>query len=268
MQAGIKYRGLVSETSGLKAATLNEGLACGKLTLKLATTEKELHELFRLRYRIFNEELGEGIPENAASGLDVDDFDRYCDHLMVMDNDRAIGTYRLLHGPRRPPGGFYTQTEFDISGLNIDLENTVELGRGCIDPAYRRQTTLLALFWGLSKYMTSKHARYLLGCSSLPLMSGDDAEATFQSLVAQGKVEFDAGVKPLPANEFSGNASVGQPQLPPLAVFYLEFGARVLGRPAFDPIFRCHDLFMLFDMEGLSPWGKELLARFDKRAGV
>lgn len=246
------------------APTLKDGLPCGRLILKLATTPQELEHVLRLRFQVFNEELGEGIPENASRGIDEDSFDEHCDHLMVIDGTEVIGTYRLLAGPRRP-GRFYSETEFDLSAFPIDPRLTVELGRGCIQPAHRKQTTLMALFWGLSKYIASQNARYLIGCGSLPLMSADDAEATFATLTEQGIVRRDGGVSPLVTNSFAGNASAGEPNVPPLLKLYIEFGAHVLGRPAYDPVFGCYDLFMFFDMEKISPWGQDLLARFDKR---
>jgi hypothetical protein len=46
---------------------------------------------------------------------------------------------------------------------------------------------------------------------------------------------------------------------------YLDFGAKIYSRPAYDPVFKCYDLLMMFDMQALSPWGTELLNRFDKR---
>ncbi|MBS1985468.1 MAG: GNAT family N-acetyltransferase [Bdellovibrionales bacterium] len=244
---------------------LDQGLPCGRLVLKLATTPAELQSVLKLRFKIFNEELGEGIPENAGLGLDVDEFDKHCDHLMVLDHGKVVGTYRLLHGPRRPEAGFYSQTEFDLSRLHLDIEHTVELGRGCIDPEHRKQTTLMALFWGLDKYMLSRGAKHLIGCSSLPLMSADDAEATYAKLAAENHTLPNALVQPLPANQFRGDATRGTPNVPPLASFYVAFGAKILGRPAYDPIFRCYDLFMHFDLDHLSTWGQELLDRFDRR---
>lgn len=255
----------MSAQNGPAQPTLADGLPCGRLVLKIAQTEAELTAVHKLRYRVFNEELGEGIPENAAHGLDVDHFDEHCDHLMVIDHGQVVGTYRLLHGPRRPPNGFYSETEFDLSAFSFDRERTVELGRGCIDRAHRKQTTLMGLFWGLKRYMDSKNARYLIGCGSLPLMSADDAEATLRSLQDKNQVDMAAGVKPLPANSFQGNASQGKPNVPPLVSLYVEFGAKALGRPAFDPVFKCYDLFMYFDLERISEWGQELLARFDRR---
>jgi len=244
---------------------LYRGLPCGKLVLKLASSEEERLEVFKLRYKVFNEELGEGLPESQLTGLDQDAFDKYCDHLMVMSGANVIGTYRLLHGPSRPPAGFYTETEFQLKGLGLDTSLVVELGRGCIRSDFRKQTTLISLFWGLHRYMLARRARYLMGCASLPVMNHNSAEASFQELVSLGKVKTMVDVDALPKNTFSGDAKEGTSNIPPLVRFYLEFGAMVIGRPAFDPVFKCHDLLMLFDMAHLSTWGTGLLERFDKR---
>lgn len=245
---------------------LAQGLPCGRFTVKLATTEAEKDEVFRLRFAVFNTELGEGIPENAATGRDRDVYDDFCDHLMLLaDDGKVVGTYRLLYGPRRPARGFYSETEFLLKPLALDWDHVVELGRGCVDANFRKQTTLMTLFWGLHRYMLLRDARYLIGCGSLPPMSHDDAEATFGALQATGKVDLSSGAQPLPANDFKGDASKGTANIPQLMSLYLEFGAKVLGRPAYDPVFRCHDTLVVFDMEHLSEWGTELLRRFDKR---
>ncbi len=244
---------------------LKKGLPCGALTLKLSSTSEELEQALRLRYRVFNEEMGEGLPESALTGMDRDAYDDHCDHLLVKDGDLVIGTYRLLPGGRRPPEGFYSETEFDLSAMKLDPAQTVELGRACIDPQHRKRGTLMGLFWGLHQYAKAVKGRYFIGCGSLPPMHDNDAEATFQALVHQGRVDESFGARPLDKNTRSGRADEGEAQIPPLITLYLEFGAKILGRPAYDPIFKCYDLLVFFDMENLSPWGQELLERFDKR---
>ena len=49
-------------------------------TLKLAETEAERDQVYELRFRVFNQELGEGIAENEALQRDHDEFDAHCDH--------------------------------------------------------------------------------------------------------------------------------------------------------------------------------------------
>ena len=95
-----------------KLEALYEGFPCGKLWIKLAQTEIERKEIFKLRFRVFNEELGEGIPENRELGMDLDPYDAFCDHLMVIcdTTKKVVGTYRLLPGVSRPKEGFYSET--------------------------------------------------------------------------------------------------------------------------------------------------------------
>jgi len=49
-----------------------------------------------LRFEVFNLELGEGLAESYATGLDVDPFDEFCDHLIVEElaTSEIVGTYR------------------------------------------------------------------------------------------------------------------------------------------------------------------------------
>ena len=90
-----------------------------KLTFGLARTVAEVAEAQRIRYKVFAEEMGAKLP-SAATGLDIDRFDEFCDHLLVRDNSnsKVVGTYRIL-----PPdqaylsGGYYSETEFDLSRL-------------------------------------------------------------------------------------------------------------------------------------------------------
>ncbi|MEO5668760.1 MAG: GNAT family N-acyltransferase, partial [Bdellovibrionota bacterium] len=197
--------------------------------------------------------------------MDRDSFDDYCDHLLVKDGDKVVGTYRLLPGSRKPAEGFYSEGEFDLSGITFNPSLIIELGRACVDPENRKRATLMTLFWGLHQYALAMKGRYFLGCGSLPQMSDNDAEATFQALAHQGRVDESFGAKPLEKFARKGKADEGEAQIPSLITFYLEFGARILGRPAYDPVFKCYDMLVFFDMENLSSWGQELLERFDKR---
>ena len=95
-----------------------------------ASTPSEIKEAQRLRYKVFAEEMGANLPANAE-GLDVDEFDSYCDHLLIRDQDslKVVGTYRVL-----PPhkaleiGRLYSDSEFDLSRIDHLRPTLVELG--------------------------------------------------------------------------------------------------------------------------------------------
>ena len=65
--------------------------------VSLAATLKEVRARQRLRYEVFNAEMGEGLDGSHALGLDRDHFDAICDHLLVRETQSGdvVGTYRM-----------------------------------------------------------------------------------------------------------------------------------------------------------------------------
>jgi len=57
----------------------------GRYRLRLAETVEDREAACRLRFKVFNLELGEGLRNSYQTGLDTDRFDRYCEHLLVED---------------------------------------------------------------------------------------------------------------------------------------------------------------------------------------
>src|SRR5215813_2787333 len=83
--------------------------------VSFASTLEDVIACQRLRYEVFNLELGEGLAHSHISGLDRDEFDLVCDHLMVRDleTERLAGTYRLQTGYRaKGNAGYYSEQLF------------------------------------------------------------------------------------------------------------------------------------------------------------
>ncbi|MDB5774281.1 MAG: family N-acetyltransferase [Herbaspirillum sp.] len=238
-----------------KPADVNSSAA--KLTLSLATTASEVLEVQRLRYKVFIEAMNLSALANA-DGLDKDEFDEYCDHLIVRDAKTldVVGTYRLLspHGARRM-GKFYSEQEFDLSRLGNLRGSIAEAGRACIHPDYRSGGVIMMLWSGLAEYMRRERCEYLIGCASISLADGGhNAAALYQALSATNMAPPDYRVTPhLPFP--TGQREAGHaPQIPPLLKGYMRSGAWVCGAPAWDPDFHSADLFLLLP-----------LAKLDKR---
>ncbi len=244
------------------------GILYGPYCIRKAQTDEEKKSAWRLRFEIFNEELGEGIPENKMIGMDVDEFDPHCDHLIIEIENKIVATIRLLQGSKRPQQGFYSGTEFNLKNWNLDFSKSVEMGRVCIHAEHRRRTTLMLLFWGLRNYVALKEARYLFGLASLIPMSNDDAEATFKAIEENQQTNLSYNIEPLEKNAFKGDPSKGRPQIPQLVSMYVDFGAKVISRPAYDPVFGCHDLLIFFDLAHLTIRGMDLINKFSKRANT
>ena len=152
----------------------------GPLQVRLAETTADIEAAQALRYRIFYERLGaQPLPEVACRRRDVDQFDNDCDHLLVLDHSRGtgrvVGTYRLIRRDTAARlGGFYSAKEFDISSVVLHAGEVLELGRSCVDPAYRNRSAMQLLWSGIAAYVFHYDVALMFGCASLP---GTDPDA-------------------------------------------------------------------------------------------
>ena len=151
-------------------------LKFGTLEVRLAENEAEIQAAQALRYQVFYEEMmATPSPEMEARRLDFDAYDRICDHLLAIDLERSngsaavVGTYRLLRrSVALEHGGFYSAQEYDLTLLNNQPGEIVELGRSCVDPAYRARGVMQMLWRGLASYVHHYSIRLLFGCASFP----------------------------------------------------------------------------------------------------
>ncbi len=119
---------------------------------------------------MFNLELNEGLVESHFTGLDVDSFDKVCDHLIVehVATNEVVGTYRLQTGVRAAANnGYYSEREFDFTPYESLRGEMIELGRACVHAEHRNFNLLHLLWRGIARYACERKARFLVGCSSL-----------------------------------------------------------------------------------------------------
>lgn len=159
----------------------DKGISLGKITVRLAATQDEIMAAQRLRYDIFYREYGaKPIGDMGELGRDYDEFDDYADHLIVLDEDRIVGTYRLLRSEQAEKiGRFYSQSEFDITDLLESGLNLVEVGRSCVHADYRTRAVLQLLWQGIAEYVAYFEVGVLFGCASF---HGTDLQENANSL--------------------------------------------------------------------------------------
>ncbi len=222
----------------------------------LAPTEREVEEAQRLRYRVFAEELGARMPSGAA-GLDRDDLDPFCHHLLVREraSGQLVGTYRILRadGARRA-GGFYAEREFDLHRLRGLGPVTVEIGRACVHPEFRQGSVITLLWAALLRYLNASDSRYVMGCASVGLAAGREAAAATCGRLCEEHLAPEcwrvAPHHPFPTDDWSRALAI---EPPPLIRGYLRLGAFVCGQPAWDGEFNTADLLMLLPLARLDP---------------
>ncbi|TIC83369.1 GNAT family N-acetyltransferase [Crenobacter intestini] len=227
-----------------------------RLGVRLASSPDDVRRAQALRYAVFAEELGAALP-SAHEGLDRDEYDACCDHLIVEDrhNGLVVGTYRLLppqQAARLPR--LYSEHEFDLSRLAALKPALLEVGRSCVHADYRGGA-VIALLWGaLADYARRHGARYLAGCASVGLADGGHLAASVHRRVETAHLSpAEWRVTPrlaLPLADIHTPPAL-QP-MPPLLRGYLRAGAWVCGEPAWDADFNCADFFVLLPLERLA----------------
>jgi putative hemolysin len=220
----------------------------------LAQSPDELMECQRLRYEVFNLELGEGLSTSDRSGLDIDPFDTFCDHLMVRDLEtgRLVGTYRLQTGEvARRNLGYYGNQLFDFSVYEPVRKELLELGRACVHIDYRNIMVLHALWKGIAVYATRNDMRYLVGCSSISSQDESYGVAMYESL-KKYLVDVPLRTVPQPGHGCEANGATVEAGRPPrLFRAYLEISGRICGPPAIDREFKTIDFLTLVDLANL-----------------
>ncbi len=219
----------------------------------------ELEAALRLRHEVFHrEQNGRSMP----SGLDVDDIDFVCDHLVIIDGrTRAIaGTYRLTS--TLFSHNFYASKRFELARFLSLPGEKLELGRACVDARYRSGATLHLLWRGIIEYAREAGARYLFGSASLRNLPPPVIRALYDRLLDDGCFVETYGV----TTKVGCHAPLGVPEkettrlsdeamkrlVPPLFHSYLRAGARLCGEPALDPYMDSIDFLTILDLQGMT----------------
>ena len=221
-----------------------------------ASTPNEVKEAQRLRFKVFADEMGANLAQNNE-GLDVDEFDAYCDHLLIRDQEtlKVVGTYRVLPPHKAQEiGRLYSDSEFDLTRLNHLRPKMVELGRSCVHADYRSGAVIMALWSGLAQYMQKHNYEIMLGCASIPMADGGHFAASLYNSLSEEQMaptENHAFPRlPLPLDKLNGGLDV---EPPPLIKGYLKLGAKICSAPAWDPDFNTADLLTMLRLSEINP---------------
>ncbi len=235
----------------------------GPYLLKTVETSRELTEALRLRYQVFHREM---IGKRKSRGVDVDEFDFICDHLVIIDQktEKIVGTYRMnssLFSNR-----FYSANEFNIRKL-IELPgNKLELGRACIHKDYRHGIVISLLWRGIAEYMQKTNSDILFGCASLQTQCAKSAAllyryfASFDRLVDQFSCpptfsyqssELEKHISEMQGPMTNEEILVAENLMPALCRAYLKAGATFSGIPAYDEEFKCFDFLTILKRDRL-----------------
>ncbi|MGR3491149.1 MAG: GNAT family N-acetyltransferase [Shimia sp.] len=238
------------------------------LTVRLALDEGDLRAAQRLRYRVFVEELGgDGALVDHDARLERDAFDPHYDHLILLDarripGDHVVGAYRLLPSCRLADvGRFYGEDEYNLGVLKASGRSLLELGRSCVDPAYRGGTAMYQMWTALAGYIRERNIEILFGVASF---HGTDTSILAQPLsylyhhhLAPSDIRVravDGAHEPmdlLPADQVDRKAAMRA--IPTLIKSYLRLGGFVGDGAFVDRPFNTTDVCLILDTARLDP---------------
>ncbi|WP_373998774.1 GNAT family N-acetyltransferase [Bdellovibrio bacteriovorus] len=236
----------------------------GPFEIKTVTNVDELKEALALRYEVFHREM---LGKKALHGVDVDEFDFDCDHLIIKEkrSDKIVGTYRLNCSLFTQ--NFYSSKEFMMGNIMQQPGVKLELGRACIHKDHRRGILISLLWKGIAEYMAATEAKLLFGCATVKTDDPRDAALLTRYFEEEGRVFANFRTRPTLAftmpmlsyflDEVRGpltetQRAQAEELLPPLCRAYLKIGASLGGEPAWDREFQCIDFLTILQREDLN----------------
>ena len=245
----------------------------GRYRLRLAETQEDRDAACRLRFKVFNIELNEGLKSSYQTGLDADHFDIFCEHLLVEDKleanpaRRVVGTYRMQSGDTAARNlGYYSEQEFSFASYEPLRAGILELGRASIDREHRTPEVLTLLWRGIAQYASDMGLRYLIGCSSLNSKDPAVGWQVYRQLEryrvspefeTEPTLAYACPIEPAGAHTQlspqTEDMSLRTPpptedKVPKLLKTYVAIGARICGPPAWDRDFGTIDFLTLLDL--------------------
>ncbi len=233
-------------------------LRAGNLGVRIATTAAEMDAVQALRFRVFYQEMG-ARPDatTAATRRDRDAFDTVANHLLVVDHaigagaEGVVGTYRLIQREAAAKlGRFYSAGEYDITPIMNFPGRILELGRSCVDAAYRNRAVMQLLWRGIAAYVFHYQIDLMFGCASL---QGTDPEALAADLTylhhnhlappalrPRALPHRYVEMRRMPADRLDNRRVLAQ--LPPLIKGYLRLGGFVGEGAVIDEQFNTTDV--------------------------
>lgn len=231
--------------------------------VRLTRTSAERKQVRQLRYSIFVEEEGASATEEQKQlREEYDSYDRFADYMGVFHGDKLVGTYRIIdREAAEKMGGFYTETEFNISKIRKASGNIAEMSRACVNPEYRENGLVMRMLWlGLGEYIAKHKITVIFGVASWvgksPVESAHAISYLYYNNLSPLNLRatvlsenFAQGVNPklsrmniLP--QVFVDEAIAKKQMTPLIKGYLRLGAS-FGKGVFvDVPFNSYDVFV------------------------
>ncbi|MGO1120405.1 cyclic nucleotide-binding domain-containing protein [Rhodovibrionaceae bacterium A322] len=127
----------------------------GKAIIRMAETEEERQENYRLRYRVFVDELGQNVDETTHSlSQMIEPEDEGAVLFYIESGGQVVATLRTCHGDQAVQGAGWAQMyRWDKLTADVPLSRVTVSNRLAVDPAWRHSPVLGQLVARAFQYM-------------------------------------------------------------------------------------------------------------------
>lgn len=127
----------------------------------ITNDQKELTELYKLRYQVYCEEYNYISKNKTSNGIEKDEWDPHSIHFIIRDlNNEIAATVRLI---QYSTAGFPIEKNFklDIFSKKNDRNNFAEISRFIVSHKYRRHHLMFVLIKGIYHLVSNQGTNYL-----------------------------------------------------------------------------------------------------------
>lgn len=235
-----------------------DSFEASNILIKLAESEKEYQEVYRLRY--FDLILNYNKEHINQDEIDKDEYDEVCDHLIAIDKNigEVVGTYRLIKGSHvKSIGKYLTETEFDIS--RIKNAEVLEVGRAVVKEEYRDGLVISMLWKGVIRYALFYNIDYMIGTASFhgvdPLIYKDSLSYLYYNYLQNEEERCEVLHTTYSKMDLVKDYDIekAKKNMPPLIKGYLRLGARIGDGAYLDIPFNSIDVLIVLKIKDINP---------------
>tara|TARA_Y100001954_G_scaffold109649_1_gene119074 strand:- start:1283 stop:2086 length:804 start_codon:yes stop_codon:yes gene_type:complete len=241
---------------------IGEIVRVGRYCARFALSKDDLLAAQELRYRCFN--------LSNDKGLDVDEFDPICRHVLVenLENGKLICCYRIMRFPDgKDITRSYSSRFYDLGSIENFPKPMIEVGRFCIDPVTTDHEVVLAAWAALTQLVDENGIEFLFGCSSFEGIDKEKYLHCFAFLREKHiapehwlpRVKAAQVISYSKANCCKVNKKKALLNMPPLLKSYLSMGAWVSDHAVIDYSMKTLHLFTGVEVSKIPSRRKQFL---------
>lgn len=230
--------------------TAGGGKVAAKYALVVTRDPEEVAAAQRLRRDLLTVQYGMALP-TEVDGLDRDEFDELCTHLIVRENASGdvVATCRVF-----PPGvreRTYSSKRFDLSALREIRPAMLELSRVGVRADHRDGGVVAMLATAVFRLAREMDCTWIAGVPFVSLKDGGVTAASIEKMIiAEHLAPARLRVTPLQPWQSDGIETHGEAEIPQPLRHYLRISAMVCGAPSHDTVLGVADFFVLLDTRG------------------